>query len=67
MNLPMKQKQTPRHRAHTCGCHGARGGRGMEWEFGISRCKLLYNTGNNKALSYSTGNCIEYPVKNNTV
>ena len=29
----------------------------MEWEFGISRCKLLY-TGwiNNKVLLYSTGN-----------
>ena len=34
-------------------------------EFGISRCKLLY-TGwiNNKALLYSTGNCIQYAVIN---
>ena len=42
MNLSMKQKQTHRHRHHTCGCHGGGGGRWMEWEFGISRCKLLY-------------------------
>ena len=37
MNLTMKQKQTHRHREQTCGCQG-----GMDWEFGISRCKLLY-------------------------
>ena len=37
-------------------------GRGMDWEFGINRCKLLY-TGwiNNKILLYSTGNHIQYP------
>jgi len=31
---------------------GGRGGK--EWEFGISRCKLLYT--NNKVLLYSRGN-----------
>ena len=38
---------------------------GMEWEFGISRCELLY-TGwiNNKVLLYSTGNYSQYPVIN---
>ena len=42
-----------------------RGWGGMDWEFGISRCKLLY-TGwiNNKVLLYSKGNCIQYPVIN---
>ena len=37
----------------------------MEWEFGISRCKLLH-TGwiNYKVLLYSTRNCIQYPVIN---
>ena len=36
---------------------GWRGG-GMEWAFGISRCKLLYTEGiNNKVLLHSTGNC----------
>ena len=41
---------------------GERDGGGMNWEFGISRCKLLYREWiNNKAL-YSTGNYIQYPV-----
>ena len=40
MNISTKQKQTPREQA--CGCQGEEGGEGMEWEFGISRCKLLY-------------------------
>ena len=42
-----------------------RGGRGegMDWEFGISRCKLLYIEWiKNKVLLYSTGNCTQYFV-----
>ena len=40
-------------------------GGGMDWEFGISRCKLLYIEWiNNKVLLYSTGNYIQYPVTN---
>ena len=37
----------------------------MEWEGGISRCKLSY-TGwrNNKDLLYSTGSYTQYPVIN---
>ena len=36
---------------------------GMGWEFGISRCKLLYTEWiNNKVLLYSTGNYIQRPV-----
>ena len=47
----------------TCGCQGAGGG--MDWEFGISRCKLLYVEWiNNKVILYSTGNYIQYPVIN---
>ena len=39
------------------------GGRGMDWEFVISRCKLVYIEWiNNKVLLYSTGNYIQYPV-----
>ena len=42
---------------------GGEGGR--DWEFGIPRCKLLYiEWMNNKALLYSTGNYIQYPVIN---
>ena len=36
---------------------------GMDWEFGVSRCKLLYIEWiNNKVLLYSTGNYIQYPM-----
>ena len=64
MNLSTKQKQTHRHREQTCGCPGGRGGGGgVHWEFGISRCKVLYiGWINNKALLYSAGNYIQYPV-----
>ena len=58
MNISMKQKQTHRHREQTCGCQGG----GKDWEFGISRCKLLYiEWMNNKVLLYSKGNYIQYP------
>ena len=37
----------------------------MNWEFGMSRYKLLYREQiNNKALLYSTGNYIQYLVIN---
>ena len=46
----------------------AKGGMGREekdWEFGISRGKLLYiGWINNKVLLYSIGNYIQYPVIN---
>ena len=38
---------------------------GLKWEFGISRCKLLYaGWVNSKVLRFSTGNCVRYPVIN---
>ena len=40
-------------------------GGGMEWEVGVSRCKLLYAGWiNNKVLLYSTENYIQYPMIN---
>ena len=37
----------------------------MEWEFGVSRCKLLYlKWTNNKVLLYSTESYIQYPMIN---
>ena len=61
MNL--STKQTHRHREQTCDCQGGVELGGMEWEFGVSRCKLLYIEWiNNKVLLYSTGNYIQYPV-----
>ena len=61
MNLSTKKKKTYKHRKQTCGGQGEAGGRrGVEWEFGVSRNKLLYiNWINNKILLYSTGNYIQ--------
>ena len=37
----------------------------MEWESGISRCKLVYREWiNTKVLPQSTGNYLQYPVIN---
>ena len=35
-------KQTHRHREQTCSCQGGVGVGGMNWEFGVNKCKLLY-------------------------
>ena len=44
-----------------------REGRGMEWAFGVGRCKLLHLEWiNNKVLLYSTGNYVQYPVMNHS-
>ena len=41
------------------------GGGGKDWEFGTSRCRLLYiGWVNNKVLLYNTGNNIQYPAVN---
>ena len=35
----------------------------MDWEFGVSRCKLVYiGWINNKVLLYSTRKYVKYPV-----
>ena len=40
-------------------------GGGMDWEAGVSRCKLLrIEWINNKVLLYSTENNIQYPMIN---
>ena len=51
-------------RVLACGCQEGGGERGMDWEFGISRYKLLYIGWINKVLLYSTGNYIQYPIIN---
>ena len=39
----------------------------MDWDVGISRCKLLYIEWiNNKILLYNTENYIQYPVINHS-
>ena len=60
----MKQKQTHRHREQICGCQGGGEG-GKDWEFGISRCKLVHRGWiKNNVLLYITGNYIQYSVIN---
>ena len=45
--------------------NGEGGGRRMEWEFGVSGCKLFYiGWINHKILLQSTGNYIQYPIIN---
>ena len=39
MKLSAKHKQTHGPRDQTCGCQGGWGGSGMDWDFGVSRCK----------------------------
>ena len=66
MSLSTKQQQT--HREQTCGCQGEAGEGpplGMKWEFGVSRCNVLYIEWiNNKVILYSIGNYIQYSVIN---
>ena len=66
MNISTKQKQTQNIENRLVVANGEQGwGGGKEWEFGVSRCKLSYIEWiNNKALLYSTGNYIQYPVIN---
>ena len=54
MNISMKLKQTHRYREQTCGSKGE-GKEGKDWEFKVSRGKLLYTGWINKVLLYSTG------------
>ena len=59
------ETETDSHREHTVVAKGEGVGGGIYWEFGMSRCKLLYiGWINNKVLLYSTGNYIQYPVIN---
>ena len=77
VSLSMEQKQTHRHREQACGCQGERGGRWMDWAFGVSGFELLYREwANNKELLYrewvkkyllsSRGNSVQYPVINHS-
>ena len=63
MNFSMKQKQTHRHREQIVVAKGEGGG--MDWEFGVNRCKLLYiEWVNNKVLLSSKGKSIQHAVIN---
>ena len=48
------------NREQTCSCQWGGAGNGMDWKFGVSRCKLLhFEWISNEVLLYSTGNYIQ--------
>ena len=58
-NEPFHRKETHGLGEHTCGCQGGWGGSGVDWEFGVNRCKLMpLEWISNEILLYSTGNYI---------
>ena len=60
MNLSTKQKQTHRLGEQICNCREGGGREGMDWEFRVSKCKLLpLEWISNEVLLYSTGNYIQ--------
>ena len=60
MNLSTKQNYGQKNKR---GCQGGGGGGRMEWETGVSRCKLLHiERINNKVLLLSTVNYIQYSM-----
>ena len=59
----MKQKQTQTEQIDACQGQGA--GEGMNWEFGVNRCKLIYTEWtNNNALLHNIGKYIQSPMIN---
>ena len=59
MNLSIKKKQTHALGEQFCGCQGEGEASGMDWEFGVTRCKLLpLEWISNDILMHSTGNYI---------
>ena len=62
LNLSMKQKQTHRQRTDSWLPRGSGGGRGMDWEFGGGRCKLLHlEWKNNRVLMIAQGTVFNIP------
>ena len=59
MNLSTEQKQTHAHGELTCDCQGGGGGSGNDWQFAVSRSKLLHwEWISSEILLYSIGNHI---------
>uniref|UniRef100_A0A8D1A0R3 DUF1725 domain-containing protein n=1 Tax=Sus scrofa TaxID=9823 RepID=A0A8D1A0R3_PIG len=57
-NEPFHRKENQGLGEQTCGCQGGGGESGMDWEFGVRRCKLCLEWICNESLLYSTGNYI---------
>ena len=59
-NVPIQETERESQGAQMCGCRAGGGGRGMDWEFGISTSKLFHLEWiKNKVQLYSTGNYIQ--------
>ena len=59
MSLSTEKKQTHRHGEQTSSCQGGGGESGMDWELGVSSCKLLHlECISSEVPLYSRGNCI---------
>ena len=59
-NGPFHRNENHGHGEQTCGCPGGGGGNGMDWEFGVNRCKrLLLEWISNEILLHSSGNYIQ--------
>ena len=59
MNLSTEQKQIHGLGEQTCGCQEVGGGSEIDWEFKVSRCKLLHwDWISNEILLCGTGNYI---------
>ena len=58
-NETFHRKKNHGHGKETCVCQGEGGESGMDWEFGVNRCKLLpLEWISNEILLYSTGNYV---------
>ena len=56
---PFHRKEAHGLEEQICGCQGGGRGSGMDWEFGVNRCKLLHLEWiSNEILLYGTGNNI---------
>ena len=65
MNLSTKPETDSQTENRLVVAEGVGGGGETEWEFGISRCKLVYVEWiTNRFLLYSTGTNIQYPIIN---
>ena len=65
MDFYVKYKQIRWPREQTRGCQERESKEGLGWELGNNRCKILYlGWINNKIPLYSTGNYIQYPIRN---
>ena len=63
MKISMKEKQINRRREQTVVAQGGGDAGGRDWQFGISRHKLLYiRQINDKVLLYIPRNYVQYPV-----